>query len=83
MGMPNENVEHLMKQIRINDDNNDWTRGIGSVRLELICNHIINKSKENAEECKKYNVDFFDTSGNRKEKIERIIKIIEEESIKE
>lgn len=82
MGMPNENVEHLMKQIRKNDDNNDWTRGIGSVRLELICNHIINQSKKNAEECKKYNIKFFDTSGKREEKIDKIIKIIEEKSIK-
>lgn len=81
MGMPNENVDNLMKQIRNNDDDNDWTRKIGSVRLELICNYIINYSKENEEECKKYNVDFFDTSGNREEKIEEIIKTIEEKSI--
>ena len=81
MGMPNENVDSLMKQIRKNDDDNDWTRKIGSVRLELICNYIINYSKENEEECKKYNVDFFDTSGNREEKIEEIIKTIEEKSI--
>lgn len=81
MGMPNENVDNLMKQIRKNDDDNDWTRKIGSVRLELICNYIINYSKENEEECKKYNVDFFDTSGNREEKIEEIIKKIEEKSI--
>ena len=81
MGMPNENVDNLMKQIRKNDDDNDWTRKIGSVRLELICNYIINYSKENEEECKKYNVDFFDTSGNREEKIEGIIKTIEEKSI--
>lgn len=81
MGMPNENVDNLMKQIRKNDDDNDWTRKIGSVRLELICNYIINYSKENEEECKKYNVDFFDTSGNREEKIEGIIKTIEEKNI--
>lgn len=81
IGMPNENVDNLMKQIRKNDDDNDWTRKIGSVRLELICNYIINYSKENEEECKKYNVDFFDTSGNREEKIEEIIKTIEEKSI--
>lgn len=81
MGMPNENVDNLMKQIRKNDDDNEWTRKIGSVRLELICNYIINYSKENEEECKKYNVDFFDTSGNREEKIEEIIKTIEEKSI--
>ena len=81
MGMPNENVDNLMKQIRKNDDDNDWTRKIGSVRLELICNYIINYSKENEEECKKYNVDFFDTSGNREEKIKEIIKTIEEKSI--
>lgn len=81
MEMPNENVDNLMKQIRKNDDDNDWTRKIGSVRLELICNYIINYSKENEEECKKYNVDFFDTSGNREEKIEEIIKTIEEKSI--
>lgn len=81
MGMPNENVEHLMKQIRKNDDNSDWTRGIGSVRLEFICNYIINQSKKNAEECKKYNIKFFDTSGKREEKMDKIIKIIEEKSI--
>lgn len=81
LGMPKENTENLMKQIRKNDDSNDWTQRMGSVRLKFICNHIIYQSKENEEECKKYNVDFFDTSGNREEKINEIIKIIEEKSI--
>ncbi len=83
LGMPNEEKKHLMKQIINNDDENDWTKRVGGMMLELTCEHIINKSEKNKEECQKYNIEFFDTSGNRKKKVDEITKIIEAKSIKE
>lgn len=81
LGMPNESTENLNLMIRKNDTMNDWTYSHGDTILNMVCNHIIQRSKQMQEECKKYDVKFFDTSGNRKEKIEEIIKEIEKNSI--
>ena len=37
---------------------------------------IIDESKRNKEQCQKYDIPFFDTSGNRYEKLEKINNII-------
>ena len=81
LGMPNQTVPKLMQDIRKNDTAFDWTSRIGQFRLETVCNNIIEKSKSLQEECKKYNVTFFDTSGNRKEKLKFAIEEITKRSI--
>lgn len=81
LGMPNETPENLLKTINQHDNRNDWTYYTGNTLMKVLCDNIINGSKENQEECKKHNIKFFDTSGNREEKIEEIITEIENLSI--
>ena len=81
LGMPNETVQNLMKNIRKNDTPFEWTYFIGQSRLEMVCNNIIEKSKILQKECEKYNVPFFDTSGDRKEKLKIAIEEIKKRSI--
>ena len=81
LGMPNETVESLEYQIRNNDEENDWTNYLGDERLKTICSDVIQKSKNDRAKCERYGINFFDTSGNRGEKIDQIIKEIEVKSI--
>ena len=81
LGMPNETVSSLMQSIRENDTMFDWTTNIGQFRLEMVCQTIIERSKRLQKECKKYNIPFFDTSGNRKEKLKFAIEEIKKKSI--
>ena len=81
LGMPNENVQNLMINIRKNDTLFDWTNQIGRFRLERVCYDIIERSKILQKECEKYNITFFDTSGNRQEKLKLAIEEIKKKSI--
>lgn len=81
LGMPNETPENVKRKIRENDTEDDWTYHTGDIILDMACNQIVEHSKELQEQCKKYNIKFFDTSGNRKEKIKEIVKQIEENTI--
>lgn len=81
LGMPNESPENLKLMIRANDTQNDWTYYTGNYMLDLACKQIVERSKELQLECKKYNIKFFDTSGNRKDKLKEIIQEIEKNTI--
>lgn len=81
LGMPNETTKNLKQMIKINDTRNDWTYYIGDIMLDLACNRIIRNSKTMKEQCERYNIKFFDTSGNREEKVAMIIKDIEKNTI--
>lgn len=81
LGMPNETVENLAYQIRENDEESDWTNYLGDNRLKTICKQVIQNSKNDRAKCEKYGINFFDTSGNRNEKVSQIIKEIEVRSI--
>lgn len=81
LGMPNESIENLKEAIIKNDTEDDWTTCVPYFMLDMICNQIITRSKKMQEQCEKYNIKFFDTSGNRAEKIKEVIKQIEENTI--
>lgn len=81
LGMPDEDPEELYNKIRENDGPFDWTSRLGYFSLSKVCNFIIEKSKELKEDCERFNVNFFDTSGNRKEKLKEVINVIETNSI--
>jgi len=81
LGMPNETIPHLKEMIIKNDTTKDWTYYMGNGFLEIVCNNIIQLSKKCEEECKRYNVKFFDTSENRNEKLMQAIQYIEKSSI--
>lgn len=81
LGMPNESAKNLFEIIRKNDKKSDWTNYIPDTILRCQCKEIIYESQENYKKCKELGIKFFDTSGNREEKINMAMKFIEENSI--
>lgn len=81
LGMPNETPENLKLKIRENDTRNDWTYYTGNMIMDVTCRNIIENSKYMQEECEKYHVKFWDTSGDRKQKLKAIIEEIEKSII--
>ena len=76
LGMPNEKPYKLFKIIREKETKDDWTNLFGDNLVYNGCHMIIDESKRNKEQCQKYDIPFFDTSGNRYEKLEKINNII-------
>lgn len=81
LGMPNETPEMLYNKIRENDRNSDWSKYVSDETLKSHCEEIVKESKKIYRQCQKTGVTFFDTSGNRKEKIMKAMKVIEANSI--
>lgn len=82
LGVPNLTDCEFINYIRLNDTIDDWTNYIGNNSLKFFCNRIINESKEAKKELEKFQkIKFFDTSGNRREKLEKIFKDIEKNVI--
>ena len=79
--MPNETPENLKLKIRENDTRNDWTYYTSNMIMDVTCRNIIENSKYMQEECEKYHVKFWDTSGDRKHKLKAIIEEIEKSII--
>lgn len=76
LGMPNESPKKLLTEIRNNSDDNDWTNLNGSFTMNMICNEIIEESKQLQKDCEKYNIPFFETNGDRMNKLNEIVDII-------
>ena len=81
LGMPNETEQNLREEIIKNDTGYEWVGGLGRIALESTCQRVIETSKIFQEECEEHNITFFDTSGNRKEKLEFAIEEIKKRSI--
>lgn len=82
LGVPNLTEHEFINYIRLNDTLDDWTNYVGNNSLKFFCNFIIDESKEAKNELEKFpKIKFFDTSGNRRKKLEEIFKDIEENVI--
>lgn len=81
LGMPNETTESLFEKIRNNDKSGDWSKYISNDTLKIQCEDIIKESKKLFKQCQELDIPFFDTSGDREEKIMKAMKVIEEKSI--
>lgn len=68
--------EEFFNNIRSNDTKHDWTYKRSDKQLMQSAKRIIARGKNYKEECKKYNIRFVDTSHNRKEKLDAILKDI-------
>ena len=66
----------FFSNIRANDTENDWTHNRSDEQLMQSVKRMIARGKKFEEECKKYNINIVDTSHNRKEKLEAILKNI-------
>jgi len=71
--------EEFFNNIRTNDTEYDWTFKLSDKELMQNVKSMIVKGKKIKEECEKYNIKFVDTSHNRKEKLDTILKNIESE----
>lgn len=69
--------EEFFNNIRINDTENDWTFKLTDEELMQKVKSLITKGKTLKKECEKYNINFVDTSHNRKEKLDTILRNIE------
>ena len=65
--------QQLYNDIRTNDTENDWTNSLSNSELLDYCELVINNSKQIKKYCKKNNLDYYDMSGDRTEKIFKII----------
>ena len=73
----NISYEELAEHIKKNDKDNDWTKNKSKEEIEIFCKEYIENSKLNKLECEKYNIKFVDTSIDRQEKLNSLIKEIE------
>ncbi|MCX4302680.1 MAG: AAA family ATPase [Clostridia bacterium] len=82
LGVTNLTDYEFINYIRLNDTIDDWTNYIGNNSLQFFCNRIIDESKAAKEELENFpNIKFFDTSGNRREKLKEIFEDIEQNVI--
>lgn len=79
LGVTKINYNEFTNYILKNDKENDWTKKCTKEEIKNYCKQYIENSKENEKECKKLKIKYFEMSENRKEKIEEIIKYIEEQ----
>ncbi len=68
----------FLNNIRKYDTNRDWTFKLTDEELLNCTTEMIENGKKIREECKKYNISFFDTTHSRKEIFESILHDIEQ-----
>lgn len=78
LGTIDVSPKEFFDNIRKNDGNKDWTYDLTDEELMQEVNNIISRSKNNKQQCEKYNIPFRDTSCDRKEKLNCILMEIEE-----
>lgn len=79
LGTIDSTPEKLALAIKENDTDKDWTYEYSFEKLLEIAKEHIEHSKRNKELCEKYGFRFVDTSKNRNQVLEQIVKEIEQE----
>lgn len=74
LGYPNITPEEVVQNWRKYDTDLDWTKKKSDEELKEIAASEINKSKLLEEECKKYKIKFIDTSYNRNNTLNNLLK---------
>lgn len=78
LGQINISPEDMAKNIKKYDTQDDWTKEKEYTELVNYCSNSIKKAKQLKNECNEYKIQFFDTSENRENVIENILKIVED-----
>ena len=73
LGCAHISVEEEMKLIRENDEEHYWTNKIDDEELRKWTSDSIEFSKYLEEECKKYNLKYYDTSFDREKVLKQIL----------
>jgi hypothetical protein len=81
LGLDGITPEELLKTIRENDTENDWTHKKEDEWMLRFCKNIIKESEMLRSECEKYSFYYFNTFYDRKSKLNEICEIIKEQQI--
>jgi len=76
LGINAQSPEELLKVIRANDSENDWTYKKDDEWMLRFCKNVISESNTLKEECEKYGFYYFNTFENREKTLKQILKLI-------
>lgn len=79
LGPINTTPEELAMKIKENDTEFDWSRNLSLEELIEFSRRYINHAKECQKQCQKYGFRFIDTSNNRQQVLEQVIRYLEQE----
>lgn len=82
LGYADISVSDKLKEMRFYDKDNYWCSKVDDDTLVRMIEANINLSKELKNECKKYNIKYFDTSSNRDKVLNEALEFILEECTK-
>lgn len=77
LGLGNVTDVDIFNNVRKYDDEDDWTYDVEDSKLKAWCKHWMDLNNKLKEQCSLYGIRYFDTTGNRKEKLNEVIKYIE------
>lgn len=81
LGTAKTTAKEMIKKIRENDKEHDWTHYINDDTIELFCQNVIKQSRENRKKCQtKPNIKYWDTSEDREQVLQDIMKEIKEKN---
>lgn len=83
LGPTNITPEELMREIKIHDTNLDWSYKLTEEELLEHTKEYIERAKETKKQCAFYGIKFVDTSRNREQVLQNIVKEIENEILNE
>ena len=78
LGINANSSEELLKTIRENDSEDDWTYKKTDEWMIRFCQNIINESDNLKEECKKYDFYYFNTYFERDKVLNQICELVED-----
>ena len=76
VGFTNISLENKLKQIRSYDHIDNWTKRYSDEEMSIFINQMITYSKYIEEECRKYNIKYFDCSVNFSEYLKDVVKYL-------
>lgn len=65
--------------IKENDKDFDWTKNLSMEELVELCEKYIKRAKEYKKQCEIYGINFVDTSKNREQVLQQVLKDIEKQ----
>lgn len=77
LGLGDISSEEIFKNVRKFDNEDDWTYDVADYNLKIWCKHWVELNDKLKEQCPLYGIKYFDTTGNRKEKLNEVMHYIE------
>ena len=78
LGFSGRRIDEIIDGIIRNDSNHDYTKNWTEDKIKNHFYDIVEKDKENIENCKKYNIKYYDTYENRQDVFFEILNFIKE-----